>query len=281
VIKLKRKFSQGLGQYSLDEILSAPPEKLDDIASLFDKNREQNLEHFKFIRDEYERFATKKKEYDAYDLATKLKLNVCPYCNRIYTFTLSRGAEKYVRPQFDHFYDKASYPILALSFFNLIPSCSICNSSVKGSKQFTVKTHLHPYLDSFHEKVRFSVRFKNMNGYFDEDSFDLVLKTESPRAQKTIEDLKLELLYCQHKDIALEQIQKAYIYPETRIQEIWNEYGGLFKGKDELMSSLNWGFIDDSAIERRPLSKLMKDISDLGRKNEVPFGIEIRKLNQH
>ena len=42
----------------------------------------------------------------------KLNIRTCPYCNRHYTFTLSKKNTK-VSPEYDHFYDKSSHPLLA------------------------------------------------------------------------------------------------------------------------------------------------------------------------
>ena len=58
----------------------------------------------------------------------------CFYCNK--DFITNFDTDKKVSTfQLDHFYDKGTYPYLALSFYNLIPSCPTCNSSkVKGSK---------------------------------------------------------------------------------------------------------------------------------------------------
>lgn len=60
----------------------------------------------------------------AYWLMEQLNVRTCPYCNRNYTtFT----ATKKMRPDFDHYYPQSIFPYFALSFFNLIPSCSFCN----------------------------------------------------------------------------------------------------------------------------------------------------------
>lgn len=54
----------------------------------------------------------------------------------MYTKTVfDEEGEKITRPTFDHWFAKDDHPLLALSFYNLIPSCNICNSSVKGKKE--------------------------------------------------------------------------------------------------------------------------------------------------
>lgn len=98
-------------------------------------------------------------ENTAYWLQRQLGVKVCPYCNRMYTTTLF--GENKIRPDFDHFYPKSKYPYLAVSLFNLIPSCSMCNKK-KGNtaeifpKEETSKKSsiIYPYDESFDEPQR-------------------------------------------------------------------------------------------------------------------------------
>lgn len=136
--------------------------------------RDELNQYFKAIhtkaeyrRDEQDRLITKyqawmneilkvmgyKQAYDDVKMAYKVTemkgANVCTYCNRGYIFTISTGTrikDKIARPELDHWYPKSKYPLLSMNYFNLIPSCTVCNSSVKGSTEFHWKTHVHPYL---------------------------------------------------------------------------------------------------------------------------------------
>lgn len=98
-------------------------------------------------------------ESTAYWLQRQLEVKVCPYCNRMYTTTLF--GEHRIRPDFDHFYPQSKYPYLAVSLFNLIPSCSMCNR--KKSNKAEVFTEekgenfssiIYPYDESFDEPQR-------------------------------------------------------------------------------------------------------------------------------
>lgn len=55
----------------------------------------------------------------------------------------------------DHFYLKSRYPFLALSFFNLVPCCGICNSRIRSTKEFDLTTHINPFDDSFDSHYKF------------------------------------------------------------------------------------------------------------------------------
>ncbi|MGZ3811854.1 MAG: hypothetical protein ACXVJN_09020 [Mucilaginibacter sp.] len=83
------------------------------------------------------------------ELFRSLGVEICPYCN---TTAVFRDETRQITVvSFDHFFDKATYPYLGLSFFNLIPSCKTCNETYKNQHQFDTDTHLHPYLDCYNE----------------------------------------------------------------------------------------------------------------------------------
>ena len=99
----------------------------------------------------YERIFNSSSKSEAYWLSKQIDSNTCVYCNRQYAFTIEKGTgrnkdERLARPAFDHWFDKGSNPLMSLSLCNLIPSCTICNSSVKGSSKFDLSTHTHPYV---------------------------------------------------------------------------------------------------------------------------------------
>jgi len=246
-------------KYSLEEVITAKPEKLDEIA-YWGKDKVE----YKFIIDKYENFITKKKEYNAYDLARKLNVNVCPYCNINSTYTVvKKDGKKITRPEFDHFYDKATNPILALSFYNLIPSCHTCNSTLKGSEEFSMIGHLNPYSDNFDKVAKFNLKIKDSTFYHRIDGFEIKLETEDERAQNNIKSFELDTLYENHKDIVLELIQKEAIYNESYLDELLTQYEGtLFKNKEDLQRLISGGYVSDDEIGKRPLSKLVKDISN-------------------
>jgi len=252
--KLKNKID--IPDEELKEILLAKPNELLGIAKKYKKY------DLKF-KNKYDNFITKKKEYNAYNLAENLNVNVCPYCNENPTYTIVKvDGEEILRPEFDHFYDKATYPVLSLSFYNLIPSCHICNSTLKGSEEFSTDTHIHPYQDSFDKEAKFDLKIKDVSFYYDENGFEIPLKEMTNKAEKSAEVFEIEKRYEHHKDIVLELIQKNAIYNESYLDELMTEYEGtLFKNREDLLRMVNGGYVSDEEIGKRPLSKLIKDIS--------------------
>ena len=263
--KLKSKIEDDFPsdcKYTLETILKAKPKKLAEIAQWFDSLSEDEQKDYEYINTSgYKNFSNKKKEYNAYDLAKSLNISACPYCNRNYTFTVTKSEEEILRPDIDHFYDKDSYPILALSFYNLIPSCIECNRNLKRTKPFTIDTHLHPYLDDFNSNARFNYKYKST------DKISIELKTDDAndtRTQNNIDDLKLKDIYNEgYQDIVQDLIQKSQIYNDTYIDELFTQYEGtLFKNREDLLRLITCGYINDEDIDKRPLSKLIKDISE-------------------
>jgi len=247
-------------KYSLEEVIRAKPEKLHEIA-LWAEDKKLDYD---FMIKKYENFTSKKKEYDAYDLASKLQVNVCPYCNLNATYiVVTQNGKKITRPEFDHFYDKDSNPILALSFYNLIPSCHICNSTLKGTEKFTIESHLNPYSDNFDKEAKFRLKIENSTFYHSVKGFDVKLESEDERAKNNIKSFELNTLYQNHKDIVLELIQKEAIYNESYLDELLTQYEGtLFKNRENLQRLISGGYVSDEEIGKRPLSKLVRDVSE-------------------
>ena len=183
-----------------------------------------------------------------------LHISTCPYCNRntVYNLENSNGRTS----EIDHFHPKGKYPYFAISFYNLIPSCKVCNK-LKMEDEIGV----NPYESSFDED--FKILVKNSKFYYSVDGFDLEIKSDDAKVQKQIDTFKLDDLYQNHKDIVLELIQKNAIYNESYLNELMTQYEGtLFKNKEDLQRLISGGYISDEEIGKRPLSKLVKDISE-------------------
>lgn len=219
-----------------------------------------------------------KEGWGPYQLIMSLNLNSCPYCNRQYINSFYSESGK-TRADLDHFYPKDKYPYFALSFYNLIPSCLVCNRNIKRNQDFREK--VHPYVEGFGDDYVFTLGIKkriesDVSEVYDIEflfgnskNFDIKLKGTSfsdkkflERAINSSKSLKLEDLYKLHKDYIQEIIKKAYIYNETRINELFNEFGGsLFDTREELISLITGNYIMLDDLHKRPFSKLVRDIA--------------------
>lgn len=137
-------------------------------------------------------------DYSPYSLSKNLKARSCVFCNRTYTVTrVSKSKGKLMRPQLDHWYPKSKFPLLAISFYNLIPCCTYCNSAVKGDNILNPLIHIHPYIQ---ETIPDDFSF----GYYHEKSInDYVIylkksKTASGKSLRTLKELKIDQMYNAH-----------------------------------------------------------------------------------
>ena len=102
-----------------------------------------------------------------------------------------------------------------------------------------------------------------------EDDFEITFKNKSldtlqiDKADKNIKDLALELQYNRHKDIVLELKDRYDLYNDTSIQIMLKDTK-IFKDKGEeyIKSLIMCSDTKDKNINKRPLSKLIKDISE-------------------
>jgi hypothetical protein len=210
-----------------------------------------------------------------------LNISCCPYCNRNYIMkadiNVTRKApedaetttkEITVKPALDHYWSKSDYPYLAISLYNLIPSCNLCNSIIKRDYELEFDKHIHPYSHSFHKKASFFIEPTDGKAFnHDPDSFKIKLKEKdfpnSSRAAKSAEFFGLEDLYNQHKDYVAEIIVKAQQYnPDWLSQKLRQE---LLILDDDALRYYFGNYLNEKGINKRPLSKLTIDIcKDLG-----------------
>jgi hypothetical protein len=201
----------------------------------------------------YETFAKKHPiNWCAYGLCESLSILTCPYCNLSYGHTLKVGSDGVVRPTLDHFFDKATYPLFAISLGNLIASCYHCNSSLKGKKNFFTMRHLNP-LDSS-EKVKITLDVDLAKARYDLRLFDqanirLDFDAADVQASNSVKTFYLQeryqLLIDEARFIAKNmQIYSTFSAPDPARLE-WLRRG-----------------VSEKNYRNRVLGKLIKDFSD-------------------
>lgn len=180
----------------------------------------------------------------AYHFFYALNIRTCPYCNRNYTFTIYDKIGKKTHPEYDHFYDKASNPLLAVSFFNLIPSCHVCNH-VKHNDSIRI----NPYFHGFKGKFKVS-----------DDGIFRGFQTKSKAEELDYKTFGLDQLYQLHDDYVQELIEKARIYRGPMMDALSSTFQTPdYTPKD--VFNFVWGKNLDTANHiNRPLSKLTRDI---------------------
>jgi hypothetical protein len=199
------------------------------------------------------------KYYSAYDLAKKLDRNSCTYCNRIYTLTIiNRKGKKIIRTTLDHWFPKTDFPLLALSFYNLIPSCSNCNSSVKGATNFNLNDHIHPYLDvNQNEDFIFNYKFNSsLNNYrlYLQD-----VNSSNDKARNTLNGMYIDEMYNSHQSELRDLIKIKTNYSKSYIESIEKLFGNKLT-KEEVYRILFGVEFESKNFHKLPLSKFKSDI---------------------
>lgn len=214
----------------------------------------------------YESFISQSKK-TSYDLAKSLNRNTCSYCNRLYANVVESTDPKtrrindlgrITRPQFDHWFSQKYYPLLALSIYNLIPSCSVCNSSIKGDTRFNLSEDIHPYiLDKYKDSFTFSFSPKGIGTY------QVETKTNGgDKINKFISDFKIKEIYNAHADYELKDLVDLRLkYPNNYIKTLLNDTFNGIKISEEEIYRLVFGVeMDSDNYHKRTFSKFKCDI---------------------
>lgn len=202
-------------------------------------------------------------------LLSAMHVNVCPYCNRQYISSYIEQGTLQATADIDHFYAKDYYPFLAISLFNFVPSCTICNSRLKHTSDFYVMPHINPHNSEFGDRAIF--RLRNINSIACKDeSPDVYIEyiENDEEVANSIHTFRLESIYnASHKDFVRDLITKAQIFSDQQLQEYLGLFDGLFQDKDEMRRIIYGTYLQNDQLGFRPMSKLSRDILlDLGIK---------------
>lgn len=235
--------------------------KYPDVKAEIDKNTwyEQIYNNLKKFEEFYDDFSHVKINNW---IVQKVGMKVCPYCNIAYTY--SRGNS--VTAQLDHFFPKSEYPMFALSFYNLIPSCSACNRI----KHDDLMAYASPYEDGAFHNLRISWEYEGQAGderYDEKESLEelekkIKIKIMTPKLseQNNISGMNILEAYQQHRDYAGEVIKKVKTYANPDAQKMIAsicESEGL--SSEEIMRFYFGNYINENELKKRPLSKMTKD----------------------
>ncbi|MEJ5104797.1 hypothetical protein [Chryseobacterium sp. MYb328] len=248
----------------------------------FRKDDALHQEQFDQFKDKMEYYYTKffqvkldfKGEKISYGrwLTKMLNVKVCPYCNHNYIFTINNNDQKvYSRPQFDHFYPKKKYPLFALSLYNLIPACAVCNN-IKGEHEIS----FHPYRDDCFEAVTFHIssndgkkidKNANISKWITETSklkidfehsFDGKTITDKDEKTNFMKRLGINKVFEEHTDYVDEIIGKIYGYNNDYYTALCNDFPGLGKSPEQIDLIIWNAYLEDNS--KKPMSKLTTDI---------------------
>lgn len=198
--------------------------------------------------------------------AERIGITVCPYCNRSYIFTSSK---KGTRPQYDHYFPKSKYPYLALSMYNLIPCCSICNQ-LKSNMDTHITPIVYPYVESFGTQASFTAGIDGdeINSWLGASSkYQIEIKYAADidaglkeRIEKSEDLFHLKNLYGKHSDFVRDILRTAYIYGDDYFEGLLEQYPDLFHSEAEARNFVFFNYLDEKDWGNRVLAKLTHDI---------------------
>ena len=268
------------------------PDKMDILVEMMSSKKSFNdlVQSYKFDGIHTKKSHTKLKDYiverykekleshynkiDKKELVRITGVTVCPYCNRNFI----NVTEEANTSQLDHFFPKNEYPLLALCFYNLIPSCYGCNN-----KKSTSKFYISPYDESItdiDELLKFSLNIKSADFINNSESIDIIIKDDISEEglkqleskdklsvrQKLLKDkyvIDTRSLYKLHTDVIQELLWKQEVYSNSykiKLEEILATSDKKFS-KYEIDRMIVGYYTDKENYGKRPLSKMVIDIS--------------------
>jgi len=256
-------------------ILKAKPNKIVELCDEFDKIiAQKNIKpkFWKAIVDCLRYEDLRNKEY--LEFASELQYKTCFYCNSQLTVIIPiefyktkklKGQIKSRKATFelDHIKAKSKYPFLATSFFNLIPSCSICN---KAKSNNDIEFNFFEEDPNRLELITFTLDKKSEQVYWVTNSkSDLIADFELNEFDKENynETFRIKEIYDTQKDLIEELIYLKKIYSSSYKKELMNilKTEKLFPDEAFIDRLIIGNYSKPNECHKRPFSKFTQDIA--------------------
>lgn len=211
----------------------------------------------------YQSFSSRKNGKHRHDLMMDYGLKTCPYCNRQYITSWETRSTA----DCDHIFPKAKYPLLALSYHNLIPSCQVCNSRMKGERE----GHLNPFELADDKRLMFDISIEPEELYLDcNKDFNIEIKQsslwgkESEEEEAHLEIFNLASLYQIHKSEITYMYKRLRYYEKSYLNQLSKEFP-LLTGTAKNKITKKWNDLNVEFSNQyeenldKPLAKLIQD----------------------
>lgn len=246
----------------INEILINEPAQLIVLDRKFDDENfikeDQEALHNLFKESGYKKYFQKN---NGKQFLNHLNRSTCTYCNRNYTLSITSN---HASAQLDHWFPKDKFPILALSFYNLIPACSSCNH-MKGNsdknktwwRDQALNDLLHPYFPENDHNFKFDFNF-------DKNSKKLFVLFSEVKGNKTLKTLKFNLIkdiYQAHSQLELKDLYDLRKkYPKNYLQYLLDKLHENEPSEEEKYRLLFNIEKNEKDYHKRPFSKFKNDI---------------------
>jgi len=175
-------------------------------------------------------YVDRNETYNAYTLFEKMNLKVCPYCEHelLDIVEVMHGKQIKRTLEFDHFYPKGTdeYPGLAMCFYNLVPSCKVCNQL-----KLTNPVAANPYesdienLSYFYSNLPIGVNYDAVP----EADFSIKMHTEG-NMMINQDTLGLEQRYQSLNYTAYQLLKNRQNFPDEKLAEMERMGLGTIEG---------------------------------------------------
>lgn len=258
---------------NFNDILQAEPYKLENIIAEINRNYGENFIYnrienkqtdFGKTIEELFSFNKFRQTSKAFLWSECLRIKTCLYCNCQYNFSITTEDNKRkLMFEVDHFYPKNKYPYLSLSFYNLIPCCANCNRAKKDI-DFNLQNAVHPYVTDFNDLVKFKPSNADVLSFLLNDdskqNIKIMLEYKSKRAEKHISTFRLKEVHNFHQDLIEEIFLRRYYYDPSTTRILREQFKDIIS-EDTVKRFILGNYHRDEDINKRPLSKLTKDIA--------------------
>ena len=191
------------------------------------------------------------------EIHQQMGLKTCVYCNTIPTMS-NKGEVFY---QMDHYLPQSLYPFLGTCFYNLQPSCDVCN----GHK-LTQDCDFGLYVNSEQHKelspFRFVPKVKNLDGPYPECE-DIQFRGKGANVTKESqaheEMFDINNLYAGYKDKVSKLYAKGYKLNDSVVKFMSAAFGLKPSPSDILAYLSDEISLKENDIHKEPLMKLKQD----------------------
>lgn len=201
--------------------------------------------------------------YNSDELSKVIDISTCPYCNENTTYSFWHRKENITRRTFDwdHIISKDKYPFLAISFYNLVPACKVCNH-LKLEKHINLSPHSQFNPDN---NYSFQVTGASINFITDSKYLILLLKLKNGAASNAIKEvidiISLETRLDAQKELIRDILNKKRIYQSSYWEGIENIVVAHNRVDVEELKKLFFStYFNPDDYFRRPFSKLTHDL---------------------
>ena len=263
---------------NLTDILSGDPSFLaKNYTGITSKNEQKKYKELIESLFRYEKLTStgfvnlKGEVWNSYVLTKKLEVQVCPYCNKNWINTVfDKNGNRVTNPQLDHYFSKSDFPLLRLSFYNLIPSCETCNARIKSSKELVFSDNIHPFVNGFDPHaaiIPIALNSDSSQGKGEEYLICLNLKSgismdTKDKIKNTFDFFHIKDVYEQHGDIISEIFYKKQKYGMTYLSDLLSDEKFIGMDLNDLYRLVFANYYEIENYRKRPFAKLTKDTVD-------------------